>query len=108
MGPLGGQRLFRGKIGDVIRRTERSFARSEATFEGLDGDEGDSLVVQFQNENLIAIRDGAVVASVPDLITVLDAETGEPITVASTMTAAIACRLSAGAAPVGIGDVKAR
>jgi hypothetical protein len=50
----------------------------------------------------------AAVVSVPDLITVLDTETGEPITVASTMTAAIACRLSAGAAPVGIGDVKAR
>jgi DUF917 family protein len=28
----------------------------------------------------VAIRDGEVVVSVPDLITLLDAETGEPIT----------------------------
>ncbi len=76
----GGRRLFKGKIMDVSRRTERGFARGEATFSGLDADEGHELVVQFQNENLIARRDGQVVAVVPDLITVLDAETGEPVT----------------------------
>lgn len=76
----GGRRLFKGKIMDVSRRTEQGFARGEATFHGLDGDTGHELRVQFQNENLIARRDGVVVASVPDLITVLDAETGEPIT----------------------------
>ncbi len=36
--------------------------------------------IRFQNENLIALRDGEVAATVPDLITVLDAESGEPIT----------------------------
>jgi DUF917 family protein len=107
----GGQRLFRGKIVDVIRRTERGFARGEATFQGLDGDEGHQLVIQFQNENLIAIRDGEVVASVPDLITVLDAETGEPITtetlrygfrvVVVGMPCAPAWRTDAGLALVG-------
>src|SRR5438067_3028516 len=107
----GGQRLFTGKIVDVIRRTERGFARGEATFQGLDGDEGHQLVIQFQNENLIALRDGAVVASVPDLITVLDAETGEPITtetlrygfrvVVVGMPSAPAWRSDAGLALVG-------
>jgi DUF917 family protein len=107
----GGQRLFRGKIVDVIRRTERGFARGEATFQGLDGDGGHQLVIQFQNENLIAIRDGEVVASVPDLITVLDAETGEPITtetlrygfrvVVVGMPCAPAWRTDAGLALVG-------
>jgi DUF917 family protein len=29
---------------------------------------------------LLAVRDGRVIASVPDLITILDAETGEPVT----------------------------
>jgi DUF917 family protein len=38
------------------------------------------LELRFQNENLAALRDGEIVVSVPDLITVLDAETGEPIT----------------------------
>jgi DUF917 family protein len=37
-------------------------------------------VVRFQNENLIALKDGVPVATVPDLITVLDSETGDPIT----------------------------
>jgi DUF917 family protein len=37
-------------------------------------------VVRFQNENLVAIRDEAIVASVPDLITILDAESGNAIT----------------------------
>ena len=36
--------------------------------------------IQFQNENLIARRDGEVVAIVPDLICVVDHETAEPIT----------------------------
>jgi DUF917 family protein len=76
----GGRRIFQGKITDVQRRTERGFARGEAVFSGLDTDEGHQLTVSFQNENLVAIRDGEVVASVPDLISVLDAETGEPIT----------------------------
>ena len=39
-----------------------------------------SLVLQIQNEHLVAIRDGEVVCSVPDLIVVMDAENGGPIT----------------------------
>ncbi|HZS92238.1 MAG TPA: DUF917 domain-containing protein [Chloroflexota bacterium] len=76
----GGRRLFNGKIVDVQRRTERGFARGDAIFRGLGADEGHELQIRFQNENLIALRDGEVAATVPDLITVLDAESGEPIT----------------------------
>ena len=76
----GGRRLFRGKIVDVQRRTERGFARGEAAIRGTGEDEGHDLQIRFQNENLIALRDGVTVATVPDLITVLDAESGEPIT----------------------------
>lgn len=75
-----GYEVFRGKIADVQRRTVAGFARGEATFQGI-GDYGDSqMVLQFQNEHLVAIQDGQIVVSVPDLITVLDIETGEPIT----------------------------
>jgi DUF917 family protein len=77
---LRGHRLFRGKIADVQRRTETGFARGEARVEGTDGDKGTELVVRFQNEHLVALRDGEIAATVPDLIIVLDAETGEPIT----------------------------
>jgi DUF917 family protein len=76
----GGQTFFRGKVADVQRRTERGFARGEAHIQGTGDDEGRALVVHFQNEALMAIRDGETVVSVPDLIVILDAETGQPIT----------------------------
>lgn len=76
----GGFRIFRGKVADVQRRTEKGFARGEATFEGTDAYQGSTLTLHFQNEHLVAIQDGQIVISVPDLITVLDAETGDPVT----------------------------
>lgn len=79
----GGFEGFRGKVVDVRRRTERGFARGEAKLIGLDDDTGASLVINFQNEHLVAERDGEVVVSVPDLITVLDLESGQPITTES-------------------------
>ena len=77
---LNGVRVFTGKIGDVARRTQTGFARGDAKIEGTGGDEGSTLELRFQNEHLVALRDGEIVVSVPDLIIVLDAETGEPIT----------------------------
>ena len=77
---LTGFRLFEGKIVDVERRTEAGFARGHALLEGSGRDHGHTLRIEFQNENLVAERDDAVLATVPDLITVLDAESGEPIT----------------------------
>jgi DUF917 family protein len=72
--------LFRGKIVDVERRTEGGFAVGQVEFEGIDTDEDSSMTIEFQNENLIARLDGEIVATVPDLITVLELETGKPIT----------------------------
>jgi hypothetical protein len=77
---LHGFELFEGKIADVERRTEAGFARGEARIEGVAADTGSALVLRFQNEHLVAIRDAEVIASVPDLIIVLASETGEPIT----------------------------
>lgn len=71
--------VFRGKVADIRRRTERGFARGEAVIEGTDRYERSRLTIHFQNEHLVAMRDGEIVVSVPDLITVLDAETGHPI-----------------------------
>jgi len=56
------------------------FARGEAHIDGLDEYSGSRLEIHFQNEHLVAIRDGQYVATVPDLIAVLDIDTGEPIT----------------------------
>lgn len=76
-----GYALFEGKIVDVERRTEGGFAVGTATIEGVAGCEGRELELEFQNEHLVA-RDSesGILASVPDLITVLDAETGDPVT----------------------------
>jgi DUF917 family protein len=41
------------------------------------------LVLHFQNEHLIAELDGTPVVTTPDLIMVLDRETGEPVTTES-------------------------
>lgn len=75
-----GHLLFRGKIVDVQRRTQKGWALGEAVFSGMDEHAGHELVVRFQNENLVAVLDGDIVASVPDLIAILDADTGQAIT----------------------------
>ncbi len=75
-----GRLLFRGKVIDVERRTVEGFARGTAKFEGLGDDAGSSLELEFQNEHLVALRDGQPVATVPDLITVLDADSHAPVT----------------------------
>lgn len=79
---LGGTELFAGKIVDVFRRTRDGFAKGDVEIEGLDSDR--TLTVEFQNEFLVARdQDGEVLASVPDLICILDTETATPITTGS-------------------------
>jgi len=78
-----GKGLFKGKIIDVERRTTGGFARGKANIEGIGEHKGQTLNVQFQNENLVAIKNNKVIASVPDLITLLDLETATPITTES-------------------------
>ena len=70
--------LFVGKVVDVERRTTDGFAKGHARFAPLDA--GDELEIAFQNENLTAHLGGVLIAIVPDLICVVDAETAEPIT----------------------------
>jgi DUF917 family protein len=47
--------------------------------EGLGADAGRLLRLELQNENLVVLEQGRVLASVPDLITVLDTETADAI-----------------------------
>ena len=67
--------LFDGKIIDLERRIQDGFDRGKAVLEGVGDCSGSQLEVGFQNENLIALREGSVVASVPDIITLVDRET---------------------------------
>jgi DUF917 family protein len=74
---LQGRELFDGKVVDVERATTTGFARGRARIDGADDT---SMTLQFQNEHLVAERDGQVLVTTPDLIMVLDGESGEPIT----------------------------
>jgi DUF917 family protein len=72
----GGFELFRGKVTDVRRATVTGFARGEAVLEGP----GETCQVSFQNEHLVARTADRVLCTTPDLIVMLDAETGQPVT----------------------------
>lgn len=75
-----GFHLFRGKVTDVFRRTTEGFATGEARIDGFDGFDGHELVLEFQNEFLVAQTTDEVLATTPDLICVVETETGEPVT----------------------------
>jgi uncharacterized protein len=76
---IGAFRLVTGKISDVERRTTKGFVRGSVVVQGLGEDSGRLIRLELQNENLVALEQGRVVTSVPDLISVLDSETAEAI-----------------------------
>ena len=75
--------LLTGKVTDVERRTGDGFVRGSVLVEGVAGDRGRQLRVEVQNENLVAFEDGHVLASVPDLISVVDADSAGAISTES-------------------------
>jgi DUF917 family protein len=77
---LGASIIFNGRVRDIDRRTVGGFARGSASFDGLDEWKGHTFKLDFQNEFLMAERDGAVICTTPDLITLLGAESGNPVT----------------------------
>lgn len=77
----GGRVLCRGKITDVDRRFVAGFNRGSLTLDGLGDDQGSTFSIAFQNENLVVFdQDAHLLCCVPDLICIVDTETGEPIT----------------------------
>ena len=73
-----GKILFTGKIIDVDRRTVKGFARGKLRISAFDNFEN-QIEIDFQNENLIARNGGQALCTVPDLITIVSLEDGEPI-----------------------------
>lgn len=71
-----GSVLARGKVLDVMRNTADGFVRGQVEIEiGA----GITARVHFQNEYTLAEIGGRLLAMVPDLITILDSERGEPL-----------------------------
>lgn len=75
----GGTFLMKGKVTDVSRRIAGGFVRGVLTIAGLDSDAGRRMTIDIQNEYLVATEDGRRLAMVPDLICIVDSETGRPI-----------------------------
>lgn len=71
--------LISGKAIDVERRTGGGFVRGSVVIDGTGEHRGRMVRLEVQNENLVAFDDGRVIASVPDLISVVDNLTAEAI-----------------------------
>src|SRR5699024_12231098 len=65
---------------DIYRGTEGDFAMCNAQIQGMYNYKGETLELQFQNEHLMAKSGDRLLCVTPDLIAVLDDETGMPIT----------------------------
>lgn len=77
---LGGRLLVSGTVIEVHRPTRRGFPRGAVIVADL-GDRDRTVWLEAQNECLLALADGAPIASVPDLICPIDRGTCEPVDV---------------------------
>ncbi|MHC5409099.1 DUF917 domain-containing protein [Listeria seeligeri] len=75
-----GYHLFEGKITDVVRETRAGFNFGRVRINGLNNDAESEVIVHFQNENLVAEKNGQPIAVTPDLICMVDLETLMPVT----------------------------
>jgi DUF917 family protein len=76
---LGAVVLIEGRVVDLERRGDGDVVRGSATVQGSGSATGRQLRLELQNEFLVAFEDGAVRASVPDIIAVLATDSGHPI-----------------------------
>ena len=69
----GGRVLFTGRVRDVERRSDAGFTKGKLVLEGQLDFDGKGMDLSFQNEFLAGWVEGDLVATTPDLITLLDA-----------------------------------
>ena len=77
---VGAFLLFKGKLSDVNRKIQGGWNLGEARLEGVDSYSGRSIIIHFQNENLGVSEQGEFMVTTPDLISVVDVDTAEPVT----------------------------
>jgi DUF917 family protein len=75
-----GRLLFSGKIIDIERRFRQGHDWGKIQIQGMDADSGRHGEISFKNEYLIFRVGEEVVLTVPDLITMVERQTGVPIT----------------------------
>ena len=75
-----GRVLFAGKVDDVARETKNGFVSGSVTLtEVAKGDDPPACVLHFKNIFTACELDGAVLVAVPDLISVLESDTGRAV-----------------------------
>jgi DUF917 family protein len=72
--------LFDGKVTDIIRETSQGFNKGKCVLTAPD-DTSNIMEITFQNEHLVARKNGKTMCIVPDLICLVDRETATPIPV---------------------------
>jgi len=75
-----GVHLIDAKIVDLKRHLRGGFSVGDIALEGIDGHSGTRAHIVFQNEFLTFERLGRIEVCVPDLIVILDVDTGHAIT----------------------------
>jgi hypothetical protein len=75
----GGERMFEGRVIECSWKDEAGFLIGEVHLDGEGSFAGHRYRVHFKNENIIAWRDEAVSVLPPELISIVDAISGEAV-----------------------------
>ncbi|HXW85188.1 MAG TPA: DUF917 domain-containing protein [Candidatus Binataceae bacterium] len=75
-----GRRFMGGKVVDVERRFRAGHDWGRVVIEGVEADKGRTAEIAFKNEYLILKIGEDVALTVPDLISLVESETGNPVT----------------------------
>ncbi len=76
-GPLQVRKIFSGKVVACTSETRHGWTVGRVSLESIPA--GTTLNLQFQNEFLVAKQETKVLATTPDIISVLDSDTFRPI-----------------------------
>lgn len=74
-----GYQLFRGTVSRFDWADKDGFLVGDVVLAGIGDFAGQEMVIDYKNEHLVARRDGKLVATCPDLITVVDVQSYEGI-----------------------------
>lgn len=77
---VNGAVLFEGCVTHSTAHIEGSFTVGTFEVEGRDGFAGQKFRVDLKNENMVGWLDGEPIVTIPEIITVLDLETGDVVT----------------------------
>ncbi len=76
----GGRVLFQGRVSESTWSTEGGFTVGTFSIDGQSEHHGEVFRVDLKNENMIGWRNGEPVVTIPEIITVVDTETGDIVT----------------------------